>query len=81
MNAGGFVLAGDSKKVFATNDGLNWQASEMSAKGNIVWSDGTRFIGSNWPGKMTFSKDGKTWENANEMTANGINRVVKAESK
>jgi hypothetical protein len=79
VNAGTGALAGNNKTVFSSPDGVTWKASAMSPKGNILWSDGQRFIGSSWPGRMTFSEDGITWENANGLTDNGINRVVKAE--
>ena len=76
ISTGTTILAGNNKTTFTSADALTWQATAMNTKGNVIWSDGRRFIGSNWPGKMTFSADGKTWENANELTANGINRVV-----
>jgi hypothetical protein len=80
VSAGPNLLAGNASTLFTSSDALKWQTSPMSCRSNIVWSDGQRFIGSNWPGKMTFSPDGKTWEKANDMTPNGINRVVRAES-
>ncbi|OAI56529.1 hypothetical protein AYO49_04095 [Verrucomicrobiaceae bacterium SCGC AG-212-N21] len=80
VNAGPTLHAGDNKTTYSSSDATQWKASAMSPKGNVVWSDGQRFIGSSWPGKMSFSKDGRVWEAANEMTANGINRVVKAET-
>lgn len=81
VSANGLLMAGNGKTVFTSADSLKWKAEAMTTRSNIVWSDGKRFIGSNWPGKMSFSNDGKTWVNANELTANGINRVVKAETK
>jgi len=76
VNTGATLLVGNSKTAFASTDAIKWSASPMATKGNPLWSDGKRFIGSNWPGKMSWSADGKTWDNANELTANGINRVV-----
>lgn len=81
VSTGGSLMAGNGKTVFTSDDAVKWKAEAMTTRSNIVWSDGRRFIGSNWPGKMSFSSDGKTWENANELTANGINRVVKADTK
>ena len=80
VNTDAMLLAGDNKTTYASTDAQEWKASARATKGNVIWSDGQRFIGSSWPGKMSFSKDGRTWEAANEMTANGINRVVKAET-
>ncbi len=79
VKADGMLLAGDRKTMFSSADGLEWKASAINASSNILWSDGQRFIGSNWPGRMTFSEDGETWENANGLPENGINQVVKAE--
>lgn len=79
VNAGATILAGDSKTAYSSTDAATWKTMPLSARGNVLWSDGQRFIGSSWPGKMRWSADGKTWENANELTANGINRVVKGE--
>lgn len=81
VNAGGSLIAGTNKTAYTSTDAVAWKTTEMSSKGNVIWSDGKRFIGSSWPGKMSFFNDGKSWENANELTANGINRVVKAETK
>lgn len=81
VSANGLLMAGNGKTVVTSADSLKWKAEAMTTRSNIVWSDGKRFIGSNWPGKMSFSNDGKTWVNVNELTANGINRVVKAETK
>jgi hypothetical protein len=78
VNAGTGVLAGDNTTTYPSHDATEWKASAVKTKGNVVWSDGERFIGSSWPGKMSFSSDGKTWVDANAMSANGINRVVKA---
>lgn len=78
VNAGAQLMAGDGKTAFTSSDAVTWKPSPMAAKGRVVWSDGQRFIATNWPGKMLYSKDGKTWENGNELTANGINRVVRA---
>lgn len=79
VTTGATLLAGNNKTAYISTDATSWQASPMTTKGNPLWSDGKRFIGSSWPGKMSWSADGKSWENANELTANGINRVVKAE--
>ncbi len=79
VSTGDTLLAGNGKVAFSSRDGLKWQAFDMVAKHGVAWSDGHRFITTNWPGKMMYSPDGKTWINGNELTANGINRVVKAE--
>lgn len=78
VNAGPLLLAGNNTSVWSSTDAVHWNTGTMTPKGNPLWSDGKRFIGSGWPGKMTWSPDGRIWENANELTANGINRVVKA---
>lgn len=72
-------LAGGGKTTLASADGLTWQPSDLKPQGRPVWTDGTRFISSQWPGKMSFSPDGKTWTRANDLPPNGINRVIKAE--
>lgn len=72
----GGLIAGNAKMAHRSADAKEWSSGEMNPKGNVIWSDGRRFIGSSWPGKMSWSADGQAWEAANEMTANGINRVV-----
>jgi len=69
-------IAGDSKTAFRSTDGGTWKKSDIKARGDVKWSDGTRFITSSWPGKMAFSVDGQKWQDAPPLTANGINRVI-----
>ena len=76
----GFI-AGDHKTAYTSSDAATWKTSAMNARGNVMWTDGTRFITSSWPGKMSYSPDGKTWQNSPPLTPNGINRVVRAETK
>ena len=71
-------LCGGGKTTLASKDGKTWASHSLKPQGRPMWTDGTRFIGSSWPGKMSFSADGKQWQKANELTPNGINRVVKA---
>jgi len=62
-------------------DWLQWTGKAFIAGGGktvITSTDGTRFITSSWPGKMSFSADGKTWKASPAMPPNGINAVVKA---
>ena len=69
-------IVGDSKSAFRSADGNVWKKSDIKARGDVKWSDGTRFISSSWPGKMAFSADGQNWQDAPLLTANGINRVI-----
>lgn len=71
-------LCGGGKTMLASTDGKTWQARDFKPQGRQLWTDGTRFITSNWPGKMAFSPDGKTWQQSPPLTPNGINKVVKA---
>lgn len=72
-------LCGGGKNVYSSHDGQNWKIDERRFRGSPKWTDGKRIISTGWPGKMYFSPDsGKTWQNGNELTANGINKVVKA---
>jgi hypothetical protein len=71
-------ITGGGKTVLTSTDGKNWQPSTLRPPGRVLWTDGTRFITSSWPGKMSFSADGKTWKASPAMTPNGINAVVKA---
>lgn len=76
VSTGTMLLAGNYKTAYASADAIQWQESPMTTKGTPLWSDGRRFISSSWPGKMSWSADGKKWEDANKLTDNGINRVV-----
>ena len=74
-------LCGGGKSTLASADGRSWQARDFKPQGKPLWTDGTRFITSSWPGKMAFSPDGKTWQASPQLTPNGINTVVRAEAK
>jgi hypothetical protein len=74
-------LCGGGKTSLISTDGKTWQPSALKPQGRPLWTDGTRFITTSWPGKMAFSPDGKTWQTSPPLTPNGINRVVLGESK
>ncbi len=69
-------IVGDGKFACESLDGSRWISRPLSPKGRVVWSDGTRFIGTSWPGKMAFSPDGIEWYSSPPLTENGINHVV-----
>ena len=71
-------LCGGGKTALASADGKMWKPSPLKPQGRPLWTDGTRFITSNWPGKMAFSPDGAKWEMSPPLTPNGINKVVRA---
>lgn len=70
-------LCGSGKTTFASPDGKTWKPHSLKPPGRPVWTDGARFIATSWPGKMSFSPDGVTWQTGPPLTPNGINRVVK----
>jgi len=70
-------LAGGGKTVLSSADGRQWQPSPLRPPGRVLWTDGTRFIATAWPGKMFFSADGRTWQPSPAMPPNGINSVVR----
>ena len=74
-------LCGGGKNTLASPDGKSWKPHPLQPHGRPLWTDGTRFITSNWPGKMSFSPDGKAWQASPPLTPNGINRVVKADAR
>jgi len=74
-------LCGGGKTTLSSADGTTWEARDFKAQGKPMWTDGTRFITSSWPGKMAFSADGKTWRQSPPLTPNGINKVVRADAK
>jgi hypothetical protein len=75
---GDAFLAGNRQGTYRSTDGVKWTKTELApSRGNVRWSDGTRFISGSWPGKMYFSADGKQWQDSPPLTANGINRVVR----
>lgn len=72
-------LCGSGKTVYASATGAEWKVTGMKPQGAPKWTDGTRFINSSWPGKMSYSRDGQKWEASPAMTPNGINKVVRGE--
>ena len=82
IHTGQQFVCGGGKNAYFSRDGLDWKIDSRRFRGQPKWTDGVRIISTSWPGKMFFSADsGATWQQANELTANGINRVVKGESK
>jgi hypothetical protein len=74
--AGSEFLVGNGNATYRSADGEKWVKTEIVSRASVLWSDGTEFITSSWPGKMGFSLDGKTWKSAPALTANGINQVI-----
>lgn len=72
-------LCGAGRQTLASKDGLAWTPSPLKPQGKPLWTDGTRFITSSWPGKMSFSPDGKTWVSAGQPEPPmGVNKVISA---
>jgi hypothetical protein len=74
-------LCGGGRTTLASTDGKTWTPHSLKPQGRPVWTDGTRFIASSWPGKMAFSPDGVKWETSPPLTPNGINKVVLGNAK
>ncbi|MFH5802683.1 hypothetical protein [Alienimonas sp. DA493] len=70
-------LIGGGTQSYSSADGLAWAPHPLKPRGKLVWSDGARFISTGWPGKMFYSEDGTKWEQAPELTPNGINKVLR----
>jgi hypothetical protein len=72
-----FLAGAKGGGVLRSADGSAWEKTNFSARSNVVWSDGQRFIATGWPGKMSYSADGAKWQDAGQpQPAMGINRVV-----
>jgi hypothetical protein len=70
-------LCGSNQHAFTSADGLAWRPTDFKPQGKPIWTDGTRFIGTSWPGTMSFSLDGKTWKSAGQpQPPMGIANVV-----
>lgn len=74
-------LCGGGKTTLLSADGKTWKPSPLKPQGMPLWTDGSRFITSSWPGRMSFSPDGKTWQASAPLTPNAINKVVKSDAK
>ena len=48
-------LCGGGRTTLASADGKSWQVRDFKLHGKPMWTDGTRFITSSWPGRMAFS--------------------------
>lgn len=72
-----FLVGAKGGSVLSSTDGAAWTKTAFSARSHVVWSDGRRFIGTGWPGKMSYSADGIKWQDAGQpQPAMGINVVV-----
>jgi hypothetical protein len=63
--------------VLRSADGATWEKTTFTARSQVLWSDGHRFIGTGWPGKMSYSADGTKWQDAGQpQPGMGINVIV-----
>jgi hypothetical protein len=77
---GDAFLVGAGKSIYRSADGAAWILTDLSApRGGVKWTDDQRFIASSWPGKMAWSADGRTWQDAPPLPPNGINQVVRGD--
>ena len=72
-------LAGSYRAGWQSKDGVTWDKIDLRSGAHVKWTDGKHYIATGWPGKMSWSSDGLKWEKSPELTANGINVVLKAE--
>lgn len=66
-----------ASESYESSDGVKWRAVGKAPSAHVLWADKRGFIATSWPGKMSFSRDGKTWKSAEQPTPMlGINKVV-----
>jgi hypothetical protein len=71
-----FFLTG-KQSTYTSADGLAWKPFGKPSPCNVLWSDGSLFIGSGWPGQMWHSTDGLKWtKDAQPMPGMGINQIA-----
>ena len=71
------LLAGDRGKVCQSNNGIDWKPTDQQASARVLWTDGRRFIGTQWAGKMWYSPNGQDWSESDPVTQNGINQGIR----
>jgi hypothetical protein len=73
----GFLVGAKGGGVLRSEDGVAWVKTNLTARSQVMWSDGQRFIGTGWPGKMSYSADGVKWQDAGQPPPGmGINVIV-----
>ncbi|HWE02972.1 MAG TPA: hypothetical protein VG326_11245 [Tepidisphaeraceae bacterium] len=65
------------KGTYTSPDGVAWKPLGKPIPCGILWTDGSLFLGSGWPGKMFASTDGIKWEKGEQpMPGLGINQIA-----
>ncbi|MEY4485015.1 MAG: hypothetical protein RL693_2467 [Verrucomicrobiota bacterium] len=71
------LLATSKTSLYASSDAINWTSIGKAPPGSLACATENGMIGTGWPGKMFFSKDGQKWEPAGQpLPGLGINKVV-----
>ena len=71
-----FFLAG-KQSTYTSADGVTWKPFGKSISCNPIWSDGSVYIGTGWPGTMWYSTDGQKWTQGEPvLPVMGVNQIV-----
>ncbi len=71
-----FYLFG-KQASYTSADAIAWKPVGKAAPCGVLWSDGTRFIGTGWPGKMWSSTDAVHWTPGQQpLPGMGINQIA-----
>jgi hypothetical protein len=71
-----FFLSGKAS-TYTSADGITWKPFGKAIPCNVLWSDGTLFIGTSWPGQMWHSTDGLKWDKGDQpQPGMGVNQIA-----
>jgi mono/diheme cytochrome c family protein len=70
-----FIATGGGR-TYRSAEGIEWTKDEKAIPCHLLYADDKVWIGTNWPGQMQSSPDGKTWTKHEKMTPNGINALA-----
>jgi hypothetical protein len=71
-----FFLSGKAA-TYTSPDAVTWKSAGKPAPCSLLWSDGSLFLGTGWPGRMFHSTDGLKWDRTEPaQPAMGINQIA-----
>lgn len=77
VSTGKVLLATSKTGLYESSNAINWKSIGKAPPCSLVCATDSGMIGTGWPGKMFFTRDGQKWESAGQPSPGlGVNKVV-----